>query len=53
MKIRKLVRGVGVNDSNYAVVEWETIGYVNGKQKRKQVGYAKRSTCLPGYLRGK
>ena len=37
MKTRKLVCGVGTNDSDYAVVEFETIGYVNGKQKQKRV----------------
>lgn len=37
MKTRKLVFGVGINDADYAVVKYETIGYVNGKQKRKQV----------------
>ena len=37
MKTRKLVHGVGVNDANYAVVKFETIGYVNGKQKQKRV----------------
>ena len=38
MKTRKLVRGVGVNDSDYAVVEFETI-VVNGKQKKKLVWF--------------
>ena len=37
MKVKKLVCGVGINDSDYAVVKWETIGYVNGKQKQKLV----------------
>ena len=37
MKVKRLVRGVGVNDANYAVHKWETIGYVNGKQKKKLV----------------
>ena len=37
MKPRKLVRGVGVNDSDYATQKWETIGYVNGRQKRKLI----------------
>ena len=36
MKTRKLVCGVGVNDSDYVVVEWETT-VVNGKQKRERV----------------
>ena len=34
MKTRKLVYGVGINDANYVVQKWETIGYVNGKQKK-------------------
>ena len=33
MKTRKLVCGVGVNDSDYVVVEWETT-VINGKQKQ-------------------
>lgn len=33
----KLVHGVGVNDAGYVVKVWETIGYVNGKRKRKLV----------------
>ena len=37
MNPRKLVCGVGINDADYAVVEWETIGYVNGKQNQKRV----------------
>lgn len=37
MKTRKLVCGVGINDSDYAVQKFETIGYVNGKQKQKLV----------------
>jgi len=37
MKTRKLVCGVGVNDADYAVVKWETVGYVDGKRKQKQV----------------
>lgn len=35
MKTRKLVHGVGINDADYAVTKWETIGYEDGKQKRK------------------
>ena len=34
---QKLVCGVGINDADYAVTKWETIGYVNGKRKQKQV----------------
>lgn len=33
----KLVYGVGINDADYIVQKKETIGYVNGKQKRKLV----------------
>lgn len=36
-KPKNLVHGVGVNDSSYAVVKYETVGYVNGKRKQKQV----------------
>ena len=35
MKTRKLVCGIGINDADYAVVEFETI-VVNGKQKQKR-----------------
>ena len=37
MKVKKLVFGVGINDADYAVQKFETVGYVNGKQKRKLV----------------
>ena len=37
MKIRKLVCGVGVNNADYVVQRKETIGYVDGKQQRKQI----------------
>ena len=37
MKTRKLVFGVGVNDSDYAVQRKESLGYVNGKQKQKLI----------------
>ena len=33
----KLVCGVGNNDADYATQKWETIGNVNGRQKRKLV----------------
>ncbi len=36
-KASKLVCGVGVNDANYVVQIRETIGYVNGKRKRKLI----------------
>jgi len=34
---QKLVFGVGINDAGYVVKKWETLGYVNGKQKRRLV----------------
>lgn len=37
MKLKKLVYGVGINDADYVVQVKETIGYVNGKRKQKQV----------------
>ena len=37
MKSKKLVFGVGINDADYVVKKFETIGYVDGKQKRKQI----------------
>lgn len=37
MKPKELVYGVGINDADYVVVRRETIGYVNGKRKQKQV----------------
>lgn len=37
MRPKKLVYGVGINDADYVVVKRETIGYVNGKRKQKQV----------------
>ena len=37
MKPKKLVCGVGINDADYVVKKWETIGYADGKQKRKLV----------------
>lgn len=37
MKPKKLVFGVGINDAGYAVKKFETIGYVGGKRKQKQV----------------
>lgn len=36
-KPKKLVCGVGINDADYVVVKYETIGYANGKQKQKLV----------------
>ena len=36
-KIKKLVCGVGINDADYVVKVWGTIGCVGGKQKRKLV----------------
>lgn len=37
MKPKKLVYGVGINDADYAVQKFETIGYVGGKRKQKMV----------------
>ena len=37
MKKKKLVYGVGINDADYVVKVNETIGYENGKQKRRLV----------------
>lgn len=37
MKANKLVYGVGINDADYVVEKYETIGYVNGKQKQRLV----------------
>jgi len=34
---QKLVHGVGINDADYVTQKWETIEYVNGKQKKKLV----------------
>ncbi len=36
-KKKKLVCGVGINDADYTVMKWETIGYENGKLKQKLV----------------
>jgi len=33
----KLVYGVGINDADYVVQKCETVGYVNGKRKRRVV----------------
>lgn len=37
METKKLVYGVGINDADYVTQRFETIGYVNGKQKQKLV----------------
>lgn len=37
MKIRKLVYGVGINDADYVTQKKESVGYVDGKRKRKLV----------------
>lgn len=37
MKPKKLVCGVGINDADYVVQKFETIGCVNGKRKQKRV----------------
>jgi hypothetical protein len=36
MKHKKLVYGVGVNNADYVVQKFETIGYANGKRKQKK-----------------
>lgn len=36
-KNKKLVCSVGINDADYDVQKFETIGYADGKQKRKKV----------------
>ena len=50
MIVKKLVCGVGINDADYVVRKDETVGYVNGKQKRKWCGSALTiklgQTCL-------
>lgn len=33
----KLVYGVGINNADYVVKKWETVGYVKGKRKRRKV----------------
>lgn len=37
VKTKKLVYGVGLNDSGYVVQKFETVGYVDGKRKQKLV----------------
>lgn len=37
MKHKKLVHGVGINDAGYVTQKMETVGYINGKQKKKLV----------------
>ena len=37
MKVGKLVHGVGVNDADYVVQKFETIGCVDGKRKQKLI----------------
>ena len=37
MRTKKLVHGVGINNADYAVQKFETVGYINGKQKQKLV----------------
>ena len=37
MKTKKLVYGVGLNNADYAVQKFETIGYVDGKRRQKKV----------------
>lgn len=33
----KLVNGVGLNDAGYVTQKWDTVGYINGKQKLRLV----------------
>lgn len=35
MRPKKLIYGVGINDADYVTQRFETIGYVDGKQKQK------------------
>ena len=37
MRPKQIVCGVGINDADYVTQRTETIGYVNGKQKKKTV----------------
>ena len=37
MKAKELIYGVGFNDAGYVVQKLETIGYVNGRRRRKLV----------------
>lgn len=37
MKVKKLVFDVGLNDADYVIQKKETIGYVDGKRKQRQV----------------
>ena len=37
MKVKRLVFDVGLNDADYVVQKKETIGYVDGKRKQRQV----------------
>lgn len=41
MKTKKLVCGMGINDADYVVKKFETIGYADGKQKQKRVWICK------------
>lgn len=38
-KSKKRVYGVGLNDADYVLQKEETVGYINGKRKRKIVGF--------------
>lgn len=49
MKPKKLVYGVGINDADYVIQKFETIGYANGKRKQKRVWrcpYYKSWICM-------
>ena len=49
MKAKKLVFGVGINDADYAVTEWETIE-VNGVRKQKLVWWCPYYRVWKGML---
>ena len=51
MKPRKLVFGVGVNDADYDISKFETIGYVDGKRKRRTVWRCLYYSTWVGMLR--
>ena len=50
MKPKKLVYGVGINDADYVVQKNETIGYINGKQKKKRVWFCRYYRTWIGML---
>lgn len=40
-KPKKLIFGVGIKDANYVVEKFETIGYIDGKRKRKLIWFCR------------